>query len=142
VHEFHRVNYEHTQAEFRGMFTNTDFTGDGPTPTVVGYGDIHGTFLEVDLGLTLFNAGSVGNPLDAPGAPYVVLEGTIEGEIGGDVDAADSGSEGASISFVRVPYDVEAEIAVARGLGMPDVEAYALELREQVYRGSALPSPS
>ena len=44
-----------------------------------------------------------------------------------------------TVTFVRVPYDVEAEIAVARDLGMPDVEAYALELRDQLYRGSAPP---
>jgi predicted phosphodiesterase len=139
VHEFHRVNYHHTEEEFRGMFTNTDFTGHGPTPTVVGYGDIHGTYLEVDLGLTLFNAGSVGNPLDAPGAPYVVLEGDTDSGLAAPEPA---GTVGPSITFVRVPYDVEAEIAVARELGMPDVEAYALELREQVYRGSAVPPPS
>jgi predicted phosphodiesterase len=135
VSEFHRVNYDHTAEEFRAMFTNTEFTGDGPAPSFVGYGDIHGTYLEVDLGLTLFNAGSVGNPLDAPGAPYVVLEG--------EIDSADPGGAAAvSITFVRVPYDVEAEIAVARRLGMPDVDAYALELREQLYRGSAFPPSS
>lgn len=135
VSEFHRVNHDHTAEEFRAMFTNTEFTGDAPAPSVVGYGDIHGTYLEVDLGLTLFNAGSVGNPLDAPGAPYVVLEG--------EIDSAESGGAAAvSITFVRVPYDVEAEIAVARDLGMPDVDAYALELREQVYRGSAFPPSS
>jgi predicted phosphodiesterase len=129
VHEFHRVPYHHTDEDFRAMFTNTGFTGDGPAPSVVGYGDIHGTYLETDLGLKLFNAGSVGNPLDAPGAPYVILEG--------EIDSAEPGSTvGVAITFVRVPYDVEAEIAVARDLGMPDVEAYALELRDQLYRGS------
>ena len=80
---------DHTQDEFRGMFTNTDFTGPfaptcracprrvarGTTPDVVGYGDIHGAYLEVDDGSPLFNAGSVGNPLDGPDAPYVILEG-------------------------------------------------------------------
>lgn len=129
VNEFHRVFYHHTEEVFRGMFTNTEFTGDGPTPSVVGYGDIHGTYLEVDLGLTLFNAGSVGNALDAPGAPYVILEG--------EIDSSEPGpTAGVTITFVRVPYDVEAEIAVAHDLGMPDVDAYALELREQLYRGS------
>ncbi|MEO5743662.1 MAG: hypothetical protein ABIQ53_03600 [Terracoccus sp.] len=45
------------------------------------------------------------------------------------------------ISFVRVPSDVEAEIAVAQDLGMPDTAAYALELRDQIYRGATtLPS--
>ena len=146
--EFHRVSHRHTMEDFRAMFTNTDFTGDGPSPTVVGYGDLHGTYLEVDLGLTLFNAGSVGNPLDAPGAPYVVLEGELEGELDGDTsgdgDSVDTpaSTAGVSITFVRVAYDVEAEIAVARELGMPDLDAYALELREQVYRGSTFAPPS
>ena len=134
-HEFHRVHYHHTDGQFRAMFTNTEFTGFGPAPSVVGYGDIHGTYLEVDLGLTLFNAGSVGNPLDAPGAPYVILEG--------EIDSAEPGeTAGVMVTFVRVPYDVEAEIAIARDLGMPDVEPYALELRDQLYRGSALPPQS
>jgi hypothetical protein len=41
-----------------------------------------------------------------------------------------------SVNFVRVPYDIEAELAAAYDLGMPDVDAYALELREQRYRGA------
>lgn len=126
VSEFHRVHYHHTDEQFAAMFTNTDFTGDAPEPLVVGYGDIHGVYLEVDLGRTLFNAGSVGNPLDAPDAPYVILEGDTGAPSGPPV----------LISFVRVPYDVEAEIAVARDRGMPDADAYALELRDQLYRGA------
>jgi protein phosphatase len=39
------------------------------------------------------------------------------------------------LAVVRVPYDVEGEIAVARGLGMPALEEYADELRTAVYRG-------
>jgi DNA-binding phage protein len=35
---------------------------------------------------------------------------------------------------VRVPYDVEAEIAVARESGMLEVDAYAGELRTAIYR--------
>jgi predicted phosphodiesterase len=140
--EFVRVRWEHTQEEFRGMFTNTDFTGpwaptlpghpadawpEGTTPDVVGYGDIHGAYLEVDEGLTLFNAGAVGNHLDAPSAPYVILEGVL--------DAPDPAPF--SVSFPRVGYDIEAEIAVARDLGMPEADAYALELRDGIFRGSA-----
>lgn len=125
VSEFHRVNHDLSWDDFRGMFVNTTFTGDGPRPTIVGYGDIHHTFLRAREGLTLFNAGSVGNHLDAPTAPYVVLEG--------EPDRPDPGPVG--ISFVRVPYDIEAEIAVAREARMPDTDAYALELRRGVYRG-------
>jgi predicted phosphodiesterase len=134
VDEFTRVFAPTNEAEHRAFAAQTEFTGDGPVPTIVGYGDIHGAYLSVDYGITVFNAGSIGNALDAPGAPYVVLEGTLPrpGE------TAPPGQVG--ITFVRVPYDVEAEIAVAEELGMPGVEAYALELREQRYRGSALPA--
>jgi predicted phosphodiesterase len=125
VSEFHRVLRDHTWDDFRAMFVNTEFTGDGPAPTVVGYGDIHATYLESEDGLTLFNAGSVGNHLDGPTAPYVVLEGVP--------DSPDPAPIG--ISFVRVPYDIEAEIAAALELGMPDTDAYARELRDGIYRG-------
>ncbi len=132
--EFHRVHVRHTQEQFRAMFTDTAFTGPFTagtgealtTPNVVGYGDIHSAYLEVDEGLTLFNAGAVGNHLDAPSAPYVVLEGRL--------DAPEPGPF--SVSFVRVDYDIEAEIAVARELGMPEADAYALELRDGIFRGS------
>jgi hypothetical protein len=41
-----------------------------------------------------------------------------------------------SIQFVRVPYDVEAELSVAEALGMPELDAYQLELRHGIYRGN------
>jgi predicted phosphodiesterase len=136
--EFHRVHVDHTQEQFREMFRNTEFTGDftggsaagvrapGTTPNVVGYGDIHGAYLEVDEGLSLFNAGAVGNHLDAPTAPYVILEGVL--------DSSDPAPF--SVGFPRVAYDIEAEIAVARELEMPEADAYALELRDGIFRGS------
>lgn len=120
-----RVRFHHTPEEFAGMFATTELTGDGPEPTMVGYGDVHDTYVEVFEGRTLFNVGSVGNALDEPTAAYVVLEG----EPGGDASAP------FSLQVVRVPYDVEAEIAVARDLGMPELEAYAIELRTAIYRG-------
>lgn len=125
VSEFHRVMRDHSVEDFRAMFVNTAFTGDGPVPTVVGYGDIHQTFLRARDGLTLFNAGSVGNHLDGPTAPYVVLEGELDSPCRAPF----------GVSFVRVPYDIESEITAAGELGMPDTDAYALELREGVYRG-------
>ena len=36
---------------------------------------------------------------------------------------------------MRVPYDVEAEIAVAEAVGMPELEAWTVELRTGIYRG-------
>ena len=121
-----RVHADHSREEFAGMFATTELTGDGPTPTVVGYGDIHDAYVKTYRGRTLFNVGSVGNPLDETTASYVILEGVPGGT------AADA----FGLQIVRVPYDVEAEIAVATALGMPALAEYASELRTGVYRGA------
>ncbi|REJ07629.1 metallophosphoesterase [Microbacterium bovistercoris] len=120
-----RVHFHHTREEFSAMFENTEMTGDGPAPDVVGYADIHDAYIESEGGRTLFNVGSVGNPLDEPTPSYVILEGALDAE-----DAAPF-----SIQFVRVPYDVEAEIAVAEEMAMPERDVWAVELRTARYRG-------
>jgi hypothetical protein len=121
----HRVSYFHTREDYDGIFVNTEHTGDGPTPSCVLYGDIHGTFLQGDDNQTLVNAGSVANPLDATTASYVVLEGVLD-------QAAPAPFR---IQFVRAPFDTEQEIAVARASGMPQATEYAVELRTGLYRG-------
>lgn len=118
-----RVHFHHTPEQFASMFENTSMTGDGPAPDVVGYADIHDAYIESVDGRTLFNVGSAGNPLDEPTPSYVILEGGA------------SASDPFSVQFVRVPYDVEAEIAVAEELGMPSRDVWAVELRTAVYRG-------
>ncbi|MEV0647134.1 metallophosphoesterase family protein [Phytomonospora sp. NPDC050363] len=120
-----RVHFDHHEAEFLEMFTNTPATGDGPVPTVVGYGDTHDPYYEVDRERrTLFNTGSVGNSLEDPTPVYVILEGAV-----------DSMAEAPfSIQFVRVPYDVDAELAFAKSAGMPQFDGYEAELRHGIYR--------
>jgi predicted phosphodiesterase len=118
-----RVHFHHTPEQFAAMFENTEMTGDGPTPDVVGYADIHDAYIRSVDGRTLFNVGSVGNPLDEPTPSYVILEGGA------------TASVPFSVQFVRVPYDVEAEIAVADALGMPLRDVWAVELRTAVFRG-------
>ena len=122
-----RVRFDHDEAEFRGMFAHTEATGfDGPTPTLVGYGDTHDPFYEVGPeGLTLFNTGSVGNAMDDATPVYCVLEGVL-----GSEEPAPFG-----ISFMRVPYDVEAEIAAAVEMGMPELDGWVSEIRDGIYRG-------
>ncbi|MFC5041800.1 metallophosphoesterase family protein [Ornithinimicrobium kibberense] len=122
-----RVFEDHSEEEFRGMFETTAATGSGPVPTVVAYGDIHAAYLKVHRGLTLFNAGSVGNALDEPSASYVVVEGVVDG--GPDAPFG--------LQFVRVAYDIEGELAAAAELGNPEQDAYAIELRQAIYRGRA-----
>jgi protein phosphatase len=106
------------------MFANTDATGDGPAPDIVVYGDIHAAYIERKGKRVLANAGSVGNPLDEPSAAYLIL----------------TAREGVHPEIVRVPYDIEREIALAARLGMPDFDAYAIELRTALYRGLHSPS--
>lgn len=121
---YHRVFMTDPREAHMGMFENTDFTGDGPVPDIVGYGDVHDAFTMSFSGRTLFNPGSVGNPLDVPLASYAILEGAY-------------GSEAAapwSINILRVPYDIEAAVAAGYASGMPDPDAYAQELRTARYR--------
>ncbi|WP_371406238.1 metallophosphatase family protein [Kribbella sp. NBC_00662] len=120
----HRILFDHDEAEYLSFFENTPATGDGPLPTVVGYADIHDAFLEEDRGRTLFNTGSVGNSLGDPTPVYVILEGVMDSDRPAPF----------SIQFVRVPYDAHAELAVARELGMPEVDGYESELIHGNYR--------
>lgn len=120
-----RVHFQHTDEQFDGMFRNTDMTGDGPEPSVVIYGDIHDAYIESRDGRTLVNVGSVGNPLDEPTPSYVILEGAVDSR-----DPAPFG-----LHVVRVPYDVDGEVAIAHDLGMPTADVWEVELRTARYRG-------
>ena len=124
---YHRV-YMHGPFEAHvAMFTNTEFTGYTVEPNVVGYGDIHGAFVKSFQNKILFNAGSVGNPLDMPQAAYAILEGTYN-----------STSEDIfSVNIVRVPYPIEQVIHDAEDVQMPDLQPYINELRTARYRGAA-----
>ena len=120
-----RVRFVKQQSEFEDLFTATGATGDDPVPDVVGYGDTHDPYYETQLeGRTVFNTGSVGNCMGDPTPLYCILEGELDSE------------EPApwSVAYVRVPYDVEAELDAARDLGMPDYDGYELELRHGLYR--------
>ncbi len=122
-----RVRYVHTEEEFLGQFVNTPATGNGPVPDVVGYADSHDPFYETQLERrTLFNTGSVGNCMGDPTPLYCVLEG-----IHGGTEPAPF-----SIAFVRVPYDVDAELAHARAVAAPQYLGYEAELRHGIYRGA------
>ncbi|GAA2704629.1 metallophosphoesterase family protein [Actinoplanes palleronii] len=123
----HRVRFDHDEEGFLGMFAATPATGDGPEPTIVGYGDTHDPYYEVGPGgRILFNTGSVGNAMDDPTPVYAIVEGVLDSEAPAPF----------SVQFVRVPYDVEAEIAVATRVGMPELAGYVSELRDGVYRGA------
>jgi protein phosphatase len=121
----------HPKEEKEAMFENTEWITpleDNKQPDVIGFGDIHAALVEpINPQRILFNAGSVGNPLDIPQATYAILHGEYGSRNPGPF----------SIEIARVPYDIEKEINIATEMGMPYVEPYALELREAVYRWSA-----
>ncbi|WP_340539183.1 metallophosphoesterase family protein [Nocardioides sp. GXZ039] len=127
-----RVRYVKSEGEFLGQFANTDATraavgDDAPEPDVVGYADTHDPFYETQFrGRTLFNTGSAGNAMGDPTASYVILDGVLD-----EPEPAPF-----ALTFVRVPYDVEAELAAARDLGLPQFDGYAAELRHGLYRGA------
>jgi predicted phosphodiesterase len=94
---------------------------------VIGYGDIHWAYIDSFEGRMIFNAGSVGNPLEITQAAYAVMEG----EYGSETLSS------FSVTIVRVPYDIEQAVCDARASGMPFLEEYINELKTAVYRGKA-----
>ncbi len=121
----YRVYYTDPLEKHLAMFENTDFTGDGAAPDVVGYADIHYAFQATYGDRLLFNIGSVGNPLDKTLASYAVLHG----EYGSNASAP------FSAEIVRLPYDIEKAIRRARESFMPEMDQYETELRTARYRG-------
>jgi protein phosphatase len=108
------------------MFDNTELTGCGSVPDIVGYGDIHRSYQMGYGHRLLFNAGSVGNPLGTTKACYAV----IEGHVGSDEDGP------FGLQLLQVPYDAEATLATARMMEMPHFDALAHELRTGQYAGA------
>jgi hypothetical protein len=91
---------------------------------IVGYGDIHGAFIDNFKGKSLFNVGSVGNPLEIPQASYAIIEGHYQ-----------SGKSSPILtSLVRVPYDIEKSIADASATDMPKKIEYIKELKTAIYQ--------
>ena len=133
VRLFHTSNQGVMQRVYNGnpgdalgpMFANTEFTGDFFTPDTIGFADIHHVFYFCRFNKVLFNTGSVGNAVDEPSAAYVIMEGNYGEKRKGYF----------SLQILRLTYDVELAIHQAEEEGMPDIEPYAIELREGRYRG-------
>ncbi|RTR35808.1 metallophosphoesterase [Robertmurraya yapensis] len=104
------------------MFEHSEETGfHENTPDIVFYGDIHATFLETFDNGILCNVGSVGNSLDLTAASYAILDGTQPNN---------------AIQFVRVDYDRELELQIAKEMGLPALDKYYDEIMLAKYRGA------
>jgi len=78
------------------------------------YGDIHNAYMQIVHGRCLINVGSVGNPLDITQASYVILDGS-------------------GVQFIRVTYDIEKAVMLAKEYNVPDLDGYISELRTAKY---------
>lgn len=108
------------------LFKNTPFIGKtskDPEPDIVGYGHIHTPCLVRYKNKTLFNAGSVGIPVEMMNsdindksnkfstlASYIIIEGIYDSK---DLDSI-------SFNLVRIPYSIEKEIADLEVSDMPN----------------------
>ena len=116
---FHRIWPSVGGREWEELFDNTASTGDAaPEPHVVIYGDIHYAYVLTRGERTLLNCGAVGNPMDEPTASYIVLD-DVTGQLRWEI--------------IRVSYDIEAELAIAREVNMPSYAAWEHELRTAEY---------
>ncbi|MFB7142388.1 metallophosphoesterase family protein [Gottfriedia sp. NPDC056225] len=122
--EFERILPFHPIEKRLSMFENSEITNSNvndQSPDIVFYGDIHTTFLETFKNGILCNVGSVGNSLDLTTASYAIIDGTYSTN---------------SIQFVRVEYDQEAEIEIAKELDLPYLDKYYDEIMFGKYRNS------
>ena len=123
---FHRVYLSTEKRERLKLFEATPTLN--AEADVVGYGDIHGAHIDNFEGKTIFNVGSVGNPLDITQASYGIIEGELY----------DKNKWPFTISLVRVPYDIELAIDQAESTEMPEMKEYINELKTGIYRGRKL----
>ncbi|MFA9376086.1 MAG: metallophosphoesterase [Lachnotalea sp.] len=116
--------YQTTQKEERLKLIEPTLTLNKESD-IVGYGDIHSAYIDNFDGKTIFNVGSVGNPLDITQASYAIVEGNIH----------DRNQSSFAITLVRVPYDINQSIKDAEIANMPDDIEYIKELQTAIYRG-------
>lgn len=117
------------------LFKNTDFIGKGPSdsePDIVAYGHIHTPCLVRYKNKMLLNPGSVGIPVEMLNtdvsdksnkfstlASYIIIEGNY---LSKTLDSI-------SFNLVRVPYDIEKEVADIEIANIPNKDMIIRSLR-------------
>jgi len=122
--EFERILPSHPLEKRLSMFEHSDMTHSiylNKLPDIVFYGDIHTTFLHTYKQGILCNVGSVGNSLDLTSASYAILDGTQSNN---------------AIQFIRVDYDRETELMMAKELDLPQLDKYYDEIMFGNYRNA------
>jgi predicted phosphodiesterase len=120
-----RVYKNDSREKHLAMFENTEFTGYSFIPDIIGYGDIHSSYIETLGERILFNVGSVGNPLDITKASFVIITGECDSSLNDKID----------IEIIRVDYDKEKSIDDAKKCNLIDIDLYINEIIFAKYRG-------
>jgi len=121
----YRVQKHDNKEKHLSMFENTEFTGYLFEPEIVGYGDIHSSFIEIIGEKILFNVGSVGNPL---GIDTRASFGIITGENNYGIE------DKLGLEIVKIDYDKSKAIEDAKKCDLPQTEFYINELLTGKYR--------
>ncbi|MCP3032076.1 metallophosphatase family protein [Halobacillus sp. A1] len=119
--EFERILPFHPVEKQLSLFENSEQTGKTKSPDIVFYGDIHTTFLRTYSRGILCNPGSVGNSLDLTSASYAIIDASYGHP---------------AIQFIRVDYDQDKELEIARKADLPDFEKYKNEIVHAQYRNA------
>ena len=125
VNVWTRVHKKDNKEKHLSMFKNTEFTGFSNVPNIVGYGDIHSSYIEIIGEKILFNVGSVGNPL---GKSTKASFGIITGEYNS------STNEKLEIEIVKIEYDKDKAVMDAKESNLPGIELYIEEILTGIYR--------
>lgn len=120
---FNRYFANSSVEQRRELFDYSEHSGIKKAADVAIYADIYAAYMQILDGKHLLNTGSVGNPLDINQASYVILEGAENSELESDFN----------VQFIRIPYDIEKAINMAREHGCPDLDGYISELRTAKY---------
>ena len=117
------------------LFENTKFIGkteNDPVPDIVGYGHTHTPNIFRIKNKMIFNPGSVGAPIEmlnndvndennkfSTVSSYAILEGNIDSKEFAPI----------SVTLVRLPYDIEKEVALLQASDLPSKDRLIKELR-------------
>jgi len=125
INVLNRIHKNDNIDKHLSMFENTDFTGYLQNPKIVGYGDIHVSYIELIGDKLLFNVGSVGNSL---GIDTRASFGIITGEYNSNID------DKLEIEIVKIEYDKSKSINDAKNCDLPEIELYINEIITGKYR--------
>ena len=111
---------------------------NGIVPDIILYGDIHIQYMQKFFNKTLVNVGSVGDVIEFLNHDNTIgdMRETLQAYytiIEGDYGEREK-KKSLSIQFVRIPYDIEKEIELAKKKNSASIDNYIFELTTGTHR--------